>query len=287
MNRERLEQILKSFDADGANPSPVGFAPPSVGYSIQIFEELASTNQTLWEAIAGVAEPALWVAIAKRQTAGKGQWGRQWHSPAGGLYLSIALTPNLPVADALLLTLCSAWGIATTLRAYQIPVCLKWPNDLLLHSRKLGGILTETKINRGKITQAVVGVGINWKNPVPETGINLERFGAHRPNPEINSLEMLAALTLHGITSGYQTFIEKGVETLLPSYRQLMVGLGQSVTVKGSPGAIAGVSKTGELLVRLERSARGHENAAPGASPSEIALPPGTISLGYPPPDDA
>jgi len=62
---------------------------------------------------------------------------------------------------------------------------------------KLGGILTETKVQQGRITKAVVGVGINWANPVPETGINLLSFQANQPAP-IASLEMLAAVTLLG-----------------------------------------------------------------------------------------
>jgi len=68
------------------------------------------------------------------------------------------------------------------LREHGIPVGLKWPNDLMLCGRKLGGILTETKVQQGRITKAVVGVGINW-NPVPETGINLLSFQANQPAP--------------------------------------------------------------------------------------------------------
>lgn len=56
-------------------------------------------------------------------------------------------------------------------------------NDLILNQRKLGGILTETKISGQFITQAVIGVGLNWENPVPEIGINLQTFFANSATP--------------------------------------------------------------------------------------------------------
>lgn len=171
--------------------------------------------------------------IAAQQRSGRGQWGRQWYSPPGGLYLSLAMvfktckagTPiNSPywVTQSGHLTLSSAWGIATALRGYAIPVQIKWPNDLLLHGHKLGGILTETRSYQGQITTAVIGVGINWTNSVPEAGINLD---ALQPNP-IRSLEMLAAITLEGLEAGYQRWQEGD---LLPDYLELLTPIGHPV----------------------------------------------------------
>lgn len=243
--------------------------------SLHIFETLPSTNQTLWNLLDQGAEPGT-VVIATQQTAGRGQWGRQWSSPPGGLYLSVAIAPNLPAEQSYQLTLCSAWGIAMALRDRGIPVGLKWPNDLILCERKLGGILTETKVFGGRITKAVVGVGINWANPVPETGINLQSFQANQVSAPIASLEMLAAVTLKGIASGNQLCSQEGIEALLPSYQQLLTSMGRSVSVNGCSGIVVGVSPTGELRVRLCPTVVANEVAAP-----EICLKPGTFSLGY------
>ncbi|MCT7962203.1 biotin--[acetyl-CoA-carboxylase] ligase [Laspinema sp. D1] len=279
----RSQHSLNPGMTDGGFASHPSLSPSSLDFSIQIFDQVSSTNETLWTLLAAGAPPGT-VVIATRQTAGKGQRGRQWDSSPGGLYLSLALTPNLSARDALLLTLCSAWGLATTFRAYNIPVSLKWPNDLILEGYKLGGILTETKIHQGQITKAVVGVGINWSNPVPETGINLQTFLGDRPHPEISSLEMLAALTLWAVASGYQTFDEKGVGTLLPSYQNLMVGIGQPVAVEGSAGVVLGVGDTGELRVRLTPSSSPDPNSTftSASTIEEIELMPGTINQGYP-----
>jgi len=238
--------------------------------SFHVFDTLPSTNQKLWELIDQGAAPGT-VAIATQQTSGRGQWGRQWHSADGGLYLSLALAPNLPALNSAQLTLCSAWGIGTALRDRNIPILLKWPNDLILKGRKLGGILTETRVQQGKIPKAVVGVGINWANPVPETGINLESFLGNLSEPPITSLEMLAAITIRGILSGYQHCSPERIDTVLASYMELLNNRGRAIIVDGSPGVIVGVTPTGDLRVRLQSV----------AVTTEMCIKPGTISLGY------
>ena len=261
LNRQQLEAILAG--AQGLN------------VSVHLFETLPSTNQTLWNLLNQGAEPGT-VVIATRQTAGRGQWGRQWSSPPGGLYLSLAIASNILAQQSYQLTLSSAWGIAMALRDRGIPVGLKWPNDLMLCERKLGGILTETKVCCGRITKAVVGVGINWANPVPETGINLQSFQANQPSASIASLEMLAAVTLLGIASGNELCSQEGIETLLPSYQKLLTSMGRLVSVEGRSGIIVGVTPTGDLRIRLCT-----EEDAKSVDATEICLKPGTISLGY------
>ncbi|HBE19156.1 MAG TPA: biotin--[acetyl-CoA-carboxylase] ligase [Cyanobacteria bacterium UBA11149] len=188
---------------------------------LYLFETLPSTNQTLWEILVEGATPPTLV-IAAQQTAGRGQWGRQWQSEIGGLYLSLALTLKLQANHSSQLTFCSAWGIARVLREYGIPVFLKWPNDLILKDKKLGGILTETRVQQGYITQAVVGVGINWCNCPPETGISLESFCQDQPSAKITSLAIVAAIVLYGLLAGYQFSLEEGLEKLRLFYQDLL-----------------------------------------------------------------
>jgi BirA family biotin operon repressor/biotin-[acetyl-CoA-carboxylase] ligase len=234
------------------------------------FDMIDSTNQILWQLLDAGIEPPLG-AIACQQTAGRGQWGRQWQSLRGGLYLSLAFNPEIPATAAPHLTLCSAWGIANSLRQQQIPVQIKWPNDLTLQGRKLGGIKTETRVKKGKIAQAVIGIGINWKNPVPAVGINLQSFWFNCLNPTISSLEMLAAITINGILNSNRRYVEEGIDSLLPSYLELLENCGQNIIVNGCPGVVVGVTNLGELRVRFQAS---------GAA-TEVNLPPGTIRLGY------
>lgn len=267
----------------------VSVKPPKIGQvqkvPLYIFETIPSTNQKLWELLNQGAKTNS-VVIASQQTAGRGQWGRQWQSSMGGLYLSLALALNLPASSSAQLTLCSAWGIATALRAYDLPVSIKWPNDLILKGRKLGGILTETRVQQGQITTAVVGIGINWSNAVPEPGINLQSFVEKQLSPIVTSLEHLAAITLQGWHLGYQHWSEKGIEILLESYLELLDSQGNQVIVDGNPGVITGVTPTGELRVCLNSTATVVGGSAPDVAAAksklmEIYLKPGTISLGY------
>jgi BirA family transcriptional regulator, biotin operon repressor / biotin---[acetyl-CoA-carboxylase] ligase len=260
---------------------------------LYVFDSIASTNQKLWELIDRGVKPTI-AAIALQQSAGRGQWGKQWQSQLGGLYLSVALNTNLKLQDGFYLTLATAVGIANILRDRDVPVLLKWSNDLILQGKKLGGIKTETRTQQEYIKQAVIGVGINWTNPIPEVGISLRSFLDKRKEKasnvvtkqhnnsvpyslfpvsslSIQSLEELAALTTYGIISGYDNYLALGIDRLLSEYLKLLVNLGQTVRVNGCSGTIVGVSPTGELKVRLR---------SPGAS-SEISLPPGQISLGY------
>ncbi|MEQ9671326.1 biotin--[acetyl-CoA-carboxylase] ligase [Coleofasciculus sp. G2-EDA-02] len=251
------------------------------GLPVYLFDSLSSTNQTLWELLdRGTTPPT--VVIAAQQTAGRGQWGRQWQSAPGGLYLSLALTTNLAASNSAQLTMCSAWGVATALRSYGIPVLIKWHNDLLLLGYKLGGILTETRLSQGQITKAVIGIGINWSNPVPETGINLQSFFETQPtSPAVTSIEMLAAIVIQGLRSGYHYGLESGIDNLRLSYQGLLFHQGASIQVNGNPGIVKGVTSRGDLRVGLTSADATDANADAAISP-EIHLQPGTISLGYP-----
>ena len=234
---------------------------------IEIFPELDSTNALLWQRYQGQCTMPR-VAIALAQTAGRGQWGRTWISAPGGLYLSVLVPVELAPQFAYSLTLASVWGIIERLQEQGIPVQIKWPNDLLLQGKKLGGIKTETKVSQGKISAAVVGVGINYQNLVPPTGINLEQFW--QGTLKIKG-DRLAALVIAGILHGTQKLAHGSIENILPNYLKHLKNLGETITYEGHKGVITGVNQKGELLVKL---------VAPGAS-SIIKIPPGQISLGY------
>ncbi|MGK7892444.1 MAG: biotin--[acetyl-CoA-carboxylase] ligase [Xenococcus sp. (in: cyanobacteria)] len=238
---------------------------------LHIFEIIPSTNQKIWSWI-DLEKPLPIAVIALEQTAGKGQWSRSWQSSLGGLYLSVAINTDIPLDDSFHLIMASAWGIAKILRIYTIPVSLKWPNDLILQNRKLGGIKIETRTSKKKIKHAVIGVGINWVNPVPELGINLQSHFQGQQPQSITGLEQLTAIAISGILFGYQHYLEVGSQQILANYKKVLTSMGQKVTVNNCPGIVTGVTSKGELKVRLQSL---------GAS-TELSLSPGQISLGYP-----
>jgi BirA family biotin operon repressor/biotin-[acetyl-CoA-carboxylase] ligase len=282
-NRERFEAAFQVLQSCG------GVSAGDEAIALHLFDTLPSTNQTAWELLDRDGRERV-VVIALQQEAGRGQRGRQWVSAVGGLYLSVGLMPDMAVIAGNQLILSTAWGITTALRTVPpilsgvmdtIPVQLKWLNDLILNGRKLGGILTETRIQHDRIGRAVVGVGINWTNPVPPVGINLASYLQNQPTPLIESLEMLAAIVLHGLFCGYRRWQQEGIQPILPEYFDLLSHRDQSLLVGDRVGKIVGISPDGELRVQVRAENTPESTPIGTGEVEEIVLKPGTISLGY------
>lgn len=123
-------------------------------------EETESTNNDIKAMLRGTEEPLFAVVCAQRQAGGRGRLGRNFFSPAGGLYFSVSLPlagneKNIPFIT-LLAGLCVCKAIEELTGAKTE---LKWPNDIYFNSKKLGGILCE--LVSGRNITAVVGIGIN------------------------------------------------------------------------------------------------------------------------------
>ncbi len=267
---ERLQQTLPTLPETVELPA------------LHVFDTVESTNQILWHLAEGGAKPGT-VAIALQQEAGRGQWGRKWKSPAGGLYLSWYIEPHLPVENAAQLTLCATWGVASILRDCGLPVQIKWLNDLVVGHKKLGGILTETRLKGSKIDRAVLGIGINWDNPVPETGITIKTAITESDQGsntgDVGSLEELAALVWWGLARAYDQWKTQGVTSFLADYLELLSHLYCPVSMGDRCGVVVGVNAKGELRVKLMEG--DDPKTATQATGEEVAVPPGTISLGY------
>lgn len=135
----------------------------AIGGPVTWLPATGSTNQLALEAAQAGASRGVWVA--DEQTAGRGRGGHLWHSARGdGLYVSVIVTPELPLERALWLSL--ATGLAAQqaiLTSTGIRIDLRWPNDLLSGTRKLGGILVESSVTNAptSLRYAVLGIGIN------------------------------------------------------------------------------------------------------------------------------
>ena len=102
--------------------------------------------------------------VADEQAAGRGSRGRTWTSPRGGLWLSVLARPA--TARLELLSLRAGLAVAEQLeRVGAGGIGLKWPNDLMLGERKVGGILCEARWQGGALAWVVMGVGLNVSNP--------------------------------------------------------------------------------------------------------------------------
>ena len=219
---------------------------------IRVVDETASTNADVCAAAEDGAAEGL-VVVAERQTGGRGRLGREWESPArAGVLLSLLVRPALPAARLSLLPLMTGVAVTEAVRAVaELPAMLKWPNDVLVDGRKLGGILTE----RTAAGAVVVGVGLNVSTrpeelPVP-TATSMQIAGG------ATDRESLVKEILRAFERRYLAFVGAGgaATSVLPSYREVCDTIGREVVVQLPDGAsVRGTAVTvddsGMLVVR-------------------------------------
>lgn len=134
---------------------------------IHRFDSLPSTQDVLHH-LAGGGAPAATAVVAAEQTAGRGSRGHGWSSPRGGLWLSVLCRPeSIPAMEVLSLRVAIAIADAIEHAAPAAGVLLKWPNDLMVMGRKMGGILCEARWQGSTLGWVAVGVGLNVINEVP------------------------------------------------------------------------------------------------------------------------
>jgi BirA family biotin operon repressor/biotin-[acetyl-CoA-carboxylase] ligase len=131
------------------------------------FDRVESTMDVLHLLAADGADAGTAV-LAGEQYGGRGSRGRSWHSPPGGLWLSVLFRPSRP-GGVEVMSLRVGLAVAEALdQLLPRPMKLKWPNDLILGDRKVGGILCEARWQGQKLEWVAVGVGMNVQNAVPE-----------------------------------------------------------------------------------------------------------------------
>ncbi len=137
-------------------------------------QSIDSTNTFVKEKLArGVEAPLLVTAV--QQTGGRGQYNRRFSSPTGGAYFSLGISPILDKSDIPLITLATGVACAQYLQELSsLQVQLKWPNDLYVSERKIGGILCETFFKNDGEIYTIIGVGINVNTRLGDFAVELQ-----------------------------------------------------------------------------------------------------------------
>ena len=225
------------------------------------FDVLQSTNVTA-VAFAKEGAPEGTVIVAERQEGGRGRMHRVWSSPKGGLWFTIILRPQIDPQYVAQVTLLAGVAVVRALRKLYATeeIMIKWPNDLLLHGKKICGILSEMQLNEnGSIDYAIVGIGVNVDlNPqdFPEdlrnTAASLNAsFGKNYKCTEVlsNILQEFAVL--------YQEWLEEGAQVILEPWKKLNCTLNRRVFVKDNDevifsGEVVAINEAGAIIVRNE-----------------------------------
>ena len=150
------------------------------------------------------------VLVAENQTSGRGQAGNSWESEAGkNLLFSVVFFPEfLNVEHCFMLSKLTANSIKQVLDKFISDVTIKWPNDIYYQDKKITGILLENQIMDNKVSQVIVGAGIN---------VNQEIFTSVAPNPV--SLKQIL-----GVDTDINLILKEIVSKMLSSYEALKNG---------------------------------------------------------------
>jgi len=219
----------------------------------------AVTGSTNSDALAAARDGAAHgsVFFADEQAAGRGRGDHRWQSVAGeGLYVSLLMRPTVSAAQLPLIPLAAGLAAADAIRAVAgVVIDLRWPNDLLIGPRKVGGILVESKTEAAGPAFAVVGVGINVHqrtfDPALSTpGISLDLATGHRVSRQALLVALLKSLERETLLLSNHA----AVSATLARVEQASTWLrGRSVEVHGPQecaGITAGLDGQGFLLVQ-------------------------------------
>ncbi len=233
-----------------------------IGREVFLYKTIDSTN-TVAAMFAEKGEKEGMVVVADSQVRGRGRFGRSWVSPPGvNVYMSIVLRPEMEPKDATLITLMSAVACTLALRRVTgLHITIKWPNDLMVSEKKIGGILTETRMDSKRIEYAVTGIGINVNmdlDVLPDvvkevaTSIKME-------TGRLFSRAEIIQEVLNEINDWYNILKEKRHSEITSQWEQLTSTIGRNVEIIIGSEALKGIAESitdeGLLILRLPSGA--------------------------------
>lgn len=226
-------------------------------YHLLSYDTLDSTNEEAKRLAKGGAchGAVIW---AKKQTEGKGRMGRAWTSSEGNLFVSVLLQPEKPAAELGQLSFVAAVAALDALEGL-VPsdnrLQCKWPNDIILNDRKIGGILLESfQCGESKAPWVVVGVGINVDSYPPRTEFRatcLKEAGV-----ELVSAKIILSRFIHHFIESYNAWNTKGFASIRKKWTSMAWGMDQRLCARLPGGNIEGMcmglDPQGSLLLKLD-----------------------------------
>lgn len=241
--------------------------PGNFPWQVHWFNTIDSTN-TRAKAMARQGAPHGTAVIAGHQTGGRGRLGRSFSSPEGlGLYLSVILRPGCAANELMHLT-CAA-GVAACDAVQQC--CgfrpgMKWINDLVIKSKKLGGILTEVSVdsNTGIVDFAVIGIGINCLQDTEDFPPELQSMAISLKTAGCcPDMAHLAANLLNALYQTSQHLTDR--EAVMSAYRQDCITLGCEIVVYSGDekkyGYALDITADGALVVLYQDGTKAQINS--------------------------
>ena len=233
----------------------------SEGFKDKIFFEkkVDSTNDFLKKKAENYPQGT--TIVAKTQKNGRGRFSRKWLSPEGGLWFSTLLKPESGFRKPGPLTVLIGTKLASCLGKFtNLPIKTKWPNDLYLYGKKLGGILLESRMKGGIFKWIVAGIGINVNNETTDYPVTIRNTSVSLLEVKGAKFDLLKVLTiaLNSVEDAYEKWLKNDLSLLEDHWKETSRLYGKSILFKvdGSvkKGTVLGLNKSAELTLKAEHS---------------------------------
>lgn len=246
-----------------------------IGTEIVVHEEVGSTNE-IAKASLERGDPEGLVVIANRQSRGKGRSGRTWSSVADvGIYLSIALIPEMKSVHLPRLTLMAGVAAVDAVNGFaRSRATLKWPNDILVDNKKLGGILCERCRTPNAKDAVVIGIGLNVNHDAETFAEEIRSLATSLKIANGQAVDRLALIRslIHHLDSEYEALLLSGEQPLIRKWTRNTKMFGKPVALtRGSAvtrGTALRLDDWGNLVIRTEDG-------------NEVSFDSGEVTLGH------
>jgi len=237
----------------------LGLHTSIMGRRILYREEVTSTQDEAGEAARRGAEEGV-IVISERQTKGRGRKGRLWASPPReGVYFSTILRPNLRPNQIIQIPLIAGVAVCKAIRRVTpLEPRIKWPNDITVGGKKVGGILAEMSCDIDRVNHIVLGIGVNVNTQcslLPEPTRGIATSLAERCGEYVSRVRLVQCL-LAEFDALYSKFLASGFDTPRGEWKALDNTIGSWVKVNDGKEEIKGkaldIDEEGFLLVRKE-----------------------------------
>ncbi len=223
--------------------------------------EAVSSTQDYAKRLAAEGAPEGTVVVARIQERGRGRLGRRWLSPEGGLWFSLILRPSCAPARVSGLTLLAAVSVTEAINAKtSVNAGIKWPNDILIGGKKLGGILTEMTAAMNVVDYVVLGVGLNVNVETAEFPHDLlmPATSLKEETGRESDLDEILDAIMDNLTRDYGLFVGH-FNDVMSRWKALSIVLGREVIVSQPGKRITGtafdIDGDGALLVSDDQGA--------------------------------
>ncbi len=224
------------------------------GHPIYLFETIGSTNDEA-KLMAAADAPEGLLIVAETQTAGRGRNGRSWLTPPGqALACSLILRPAVPVEQATRLTMLAAVATCQAIeQTTPLHAMLKWPNDVLIAGKKVGGLLLETALKGSRLDYAILGLGLNVSFVPPPEAVEFPATGLEaEAETTVDRAQLLHAL-LENLERLYPRLWSED-KTLYHAWRTRLTMMGEPIVIRTAEGErtgrLEGVTPEGALVLR-------------------------------------